>query len=165
MKFCFRVSEKAYEQDGYHMISELFEGLNKAELIRYLGTLKPGTRMHLVVRPRPGFDVTAKRNYFHGPMLDWICQQLHDMGLPNGREALRKELKRKFIGEDEKGNPLSTTTLEHIVEGDPRDPETKYGQFLSEIRMWCIDIFGMEPPRPDDVDLAEEQTSWATPPT
>ena len=50
-----------------------------------------------------------------------------------------------------------------MVEGDDRDPETKYGDLLSDVRNWCRDVLQGEPPRPDQVDLAEELTTCAKP--
>lgn len=158
MKFCFRTKSEA------NTVEESMEGLDIHELVRYLGTLKTGTRMHLIVRPRPGFNVEAKRNYFHGPVLDWIVGRLHELGLPHGREQVRVELVKKFVGVDDEGNALSVAKyIEAMVEGDPRDPETKYGDLISDVRNWCRDVLNGEPPRPDQVDLAEELTTCAKP--
>lgn len=156
MKFCFRRSTG-------DTLEETCEGLDVGELIRYLETIKAGTRMHLIVRPRPGFNVEGKRNYFHGPMLTWICKTLQDSGIPCPREQMREELKKRFVGVDSNGEALSLAdTLEVKTEGDPRDPEAKYGEFLSDVRNWCRDVLGSEPPRPDQVDLDEESTACAT---
>lgn len=161
MKFCFRIPKGISTSDD---LDHGFEGLNIHELLKYLETIKVGTRMHLVVRLRPGFDVEAKRNYFHGPMLTWICDVIKDKGIPCSREGMKEELKRRFIGVDDKGKVRSfADTLEVTVEGDPRDPETKYGEFLSDVRNWCRDVLDGEPPRPDQVDLAEELTTCAKP--
>ena len=120
--------------------------------------------MHMVIRPRPGFDVEGKRNYFHGPMLTWICNRLKDMGIPATREGMKEEFKKKFIGVDDEGKVLSLAdTLEVKTKGDARDPEMKYGEFLSDIRNWCRDVLGGEPPRPNQVDLDEESSECATP--
>ena len=158
MKFCFRINDR--ESDD---LDEIFLGLNKAVLIDYIKTMRAGDRMHLIVRPRPGFDVEAMRNLFHGPWLDWICDRLHEMGLPHGREQVREEIKRRFMGVDDNGKPRSMTELERMTDGDPRDPETKYKTFLNEVKLWCIDIFNCEPPRQDEADLGEERSKCATP--
>jgi hypothetical protein len=164
MKFCFRIGKIKDEETA--TLDEIFEGIRKPELLNYLLTMKAGDRMHLVVRPRPGFDIEAKRNYFHGPMITWIVNQLRDMGLPHGREQVRVELVKKFVGVDDEGKPKSVRLfIEQMVEGDPRDPEMKYGDLLSDVRIWCRDIFGSEPPYPDQVDLGEECRECATPET
>ena len=159
MKFCFRVGKT-------DSIDTAFEGLRTPELLHYLETAGAGTRMHLVVRPRPGFNIEAKRNYFHGPLLDWIVSSLREKGIPATKEAMRKELVKKFVGTDEEGKPLSIATyIEAMVEGDPRDPEEKYGDLLSDVRIWCMDVLQSEPPRPDQVDLGEECDQCAMPET
>jgi hypothetical protein len=156
MKFCFR-------NQHTDSLEESFEGLDVHELLNYLGTLGAGTRMHLIVRPRPGFDVTGKRNYFHGPMLTWICREVEKLGFPCPREQMRDELKKRFVGVDDNGKALSLAdTLEVQTEGDPRDPEAKYSEFLNDVRNWCRDKLGSEPPRPEQVDLGEENTTCAT---
>ena len=158
MKFCFRVGEKA------ETLEEAMKGLDRENILHYLGTLRAGDRMHLIVRPRPGFDVVAKRNYFHGPMLTWICKTIRDTGIPCPREQMRAELVKRFVGVDEDGVALSVAnTLEVKTEGDPRDPETKYGEFISDVRNWCRDVLHSEPPWPDQVDLDEESTTCAKP--
>lgn len=159
MKFCFTNGGK---QDT---LDEALKGLDVEKLLHYLGTVGSGTKMHLVVRPRPGFDVEAYRNYFHGPMLDWILDRVHtQLGIPCSREEMRNEFKKKFIGVDEDGKPLSTAkTLEIKVKGDPRDPVTKYKEFLTDVRQWCIKVFNDEPPWPDECDLDEESGSCAIP--
>jgi hypothetical protein len=135
-------------------------------LLQFLSGIKAGTRMHLVVRLRPGFDVAGKRNYFHGPMLTWILDKIHDMGIPATRQQMKDEFKLKFLGVDDEGKLLSfADTLEVMVEGDARDPEMKWGEFLSNVRNWCRDVLHSEPPRPDQVDLAEELTTCAKPET
>ena len=159
MKFCFRISKMKTDT-----LEDVFEGLRTPELLEYLSSLKAGDRMHLIVRPRPGFDIIAKRNYFHGPMLDWVVKELKDKGIPASREGMRKQFVIMFVGCDEEGKPLSVAKyIEAIVEGDPRDPETKYGDLLSDVRNWCRDVLHSEPPRPDDVDLGEELGQCATP--
>jgi hypothetical protein len=159
MKFCFHNNKTQCDT-----LEEQCVGLAVSELLNYLGTLRAGTRMHLVVRPRPGFNVEGKRNYFHGPMLTWICAEVEKMGIPCPREQMRQNFKKKFVGVDSNGEALSLAdTLEVITEGDSRDPEQKYGEFLSDIRKWCRDVLGSEPPRPDQVDLAEENTACASP--
>ena len=161
MKLCFRIAKGTSISDD---LDAGFEGINRAELLKYLGTLRAGTRMHLIVRPRPGFDVEAMRNYFHGPMLDWIVAEIKDMGIRTSREEMRDELKRTFIGTDKDGKTLSIAgTLEVITDDDVRDPEKKYREFLSDVRLWCIDTLHGEPPLPDEVDLNEEQRSCSTP--
>jgi len=159
MKFCFR---RGQTQD----LNTIFEGVNLGELLKYLESIRVGTRMHLVVRPRPGFDVEAKRNYFHGPMLTWIIDELHSKGIPCSREQMKEEFKKRFIGVDKEGKALSLAdTLEVMVAGDARSPEMKYGEFLSDIRNWCRDVLDGEPPQPDQVDLGEEMNRCATPET
>lgn len=159
MKFCFR---RGQTQD----LQSIFEGLNLDTLFKYLESQKVGTRMHLVVRPRPGFDIEAKRNYFHGPMLDWIVGRLREMGIPAPREQMRDELIRRFVGLDNEGKTLSVAkTIEQKVKGDPRDPEKKYGDLITDVRIWCRDVLNGEPPYPDEVDLDEESESCATPET
>lgn len=158
MKFCFRIGKETDTLD------KALEGIRKEELFQYLGTLKAGDRMHLIVRPRPGFDIIAKRNYFHGPMLDWVVKELQDKGIPASREGMRKQFVIMFVGVDDEGKPLSVAkNIEAMVEGDPRDPETKYGDLLSDVRNWCRDVLNAEPPRPDEVDLGEELGQCATP--
>lgn len=162
MKFCFHIKKNTIRKSA--VFDDLVEGLDIEQLCKYLETLKAGTRMHLIVRPRPGFNVEGKRNYFHGPMLTWICNQIKDKGIPCSREAMKEELKRRFLGVDDDGKVRSfANTLEVRVEGDPRDPEMKYGEFLSDVRDWCRDVLNGEPPRPDQVDLAEELTTCAKP--
>lgn len=161
MKLCFRTTKNYECSDSLYPV---FEGLNIEELLNYLGTLRAGTRMHLIVRPRPGYNVEAMRNYFHGPMLDWIVFKLRGLGIPASREPMRDELKRNFIGVDDDGKTLSIAdTLEVMTKGDTRDPEKKYKEFLDDVRLWCIDTLGDEPPQPDEVDLAEEQETCSTP--
>lgn len=160
MKFCFRIAKGTSESDD---LDTVLEGLRKTELLQYLGTLKAGDRMHLIVRPRPGFDIIAKRNYFHGPLIDWVVKELQDKGIPASREGIRKSFVIMFVGVEEDGKPKSVAKyIEAMVEGDPRDPETKYGDLLSDVRNWCRDKLDSEPPRPDQVDLAEEQGQCAT---
>jgi hypothetical protein len=159
MKFCFRTTDCHESTDN---LGFAFGGLDIHELLNYLGTLKAGSRMHLIVRLRPGFDVEGKRNYFHGPMLTWICNTIKDKGIPCPREQMREELKKRFVGVDSNGEALSLAdTLEVKTDGDPRDPEAKYGEFLSDVRNWCRDVLGSEPPRPDQVDLDEESNVCA----
>lgn len=152
MKFCFTNNLKL------DSLEIALKGLDTAKLLHYLGTLRPGTKMHLIVRPRPGFNVEGMRNYFHGPMLDWVLDRIHNqLGIPCSRVEIRDEFKKKFIGVNEEGKPLSIAkTLEIKVEGDPRDPETKYKEFLTDVRQWCIEVFNDEPPWPDECDLNEE---------
>jgi hypothetical protein len=161
MKFCFRIGNTDAQT-----VEAICEGLNIDEARRYLATQKKGTRMHLVIRPRPGFDVEAKRNYFHGPMLTWICKEVHKIGIPASREQMKEEFKKRFIlgGIDKDGKVKSLAdTLEVMVEGDMRSPEQKYGEFLTDIRHWCMDVLGSEPPQPDQVDCGEEINECATP--
>jgi len=158
MKFCFRRAKKL------RSFKELFDGLDIEAVLAYLETIKPDTRMHMVIRPRPGFDVEAKRNYFHGPMLTWIINELHDKGIPCSREAMKEEFKKRFLGVDKDGKVVSfADTLEVMVKGDARCPEQKWGEFLTDVRNWCRDVLDGEPPQPDQVDLGEEQESCATP--
>ena len=157
MKFCFRLKK------GKDTLEDTLEGIDIPQLYDYLQSLRSGTRMHLIVRPRPGFDVEGMRNYFHGPMLDWICKEVKEMGIRTSREEMRDELKRRFIGVDDDGKTLSIAdTLEVKTKGDTRDPEQKYKEFLNDVRLWCIDTLGSEPPPPDEVDLDEESESCAT---
>lgn len=155
MKFCFRVGKCKKIEHLLALFDDVFEGINKEELNHFLRSQRSGSQMHLIIRPRPGFNVEAKRNYFHGPVLSWICRTLQDRGIPAAREPMREELKRMFIGEDEQGRPLSARTLEIKTEGDPRDPETKYGDFLRDVKLWCIDNLGSAPPPPDTVDYED----------
>ncbi len=159
MKFCFRRGPTQSES-----VEAICEGLNIPEVVKYLNSIKEGTRMHLVLRPRPGFDVEAKRNYFHGPVLTWVIDELHDKGIPCSREQMKEEFKKRFIGVDEDGKVRSLAdTLEVMVEGDARSPEMKYGEFLSDIRRWCRDVLDSEPPQPDQTDCGEESDSSAIP--
>jgi len=64
-KYCFHVGDT-------DSLETALAGLNVADLLFYLGTMGPGTKMHLVVRPRPEFDFYAMNRYFHGPLLDWV---------------------------------------------------------------------------------------------
>jgi hypothetical protein len=163
MKFCFRTTDNYECSDGLYPI---FDGLDIEQLLTYLNSIKPGTRMHLIVRVRPGFNVQGMRNYFHGPELTWICKEVEKLGIPCPREQMREQFKKRFVGVDDNGKALSLAdTLEVKTVGDPRDPEQKYGEFLSDIRNWCRDVLGSEPPRPDQVDLDEESTVCATPET
>ncbi len=161
MKFCFRRGKTDSQN-----VEAICPGLNIPMIIQYLESIPEGTRMHLVLRPRPGFNVVGKRNYFHGPMLTWICNELQKMGIPASREQMKEEFKKRFIGVDKDGKALSLAdTLEVMVEGDARSPEMKYGEFLSDIRRWCMDVIGSEPPQPDQVDCGEEIDEWASPET
>jgi hypothetical protein len=97
-------------------------------------------------------------------MLTWVIGELHKMGIPASREQMKEEFKKRFIGVDKDGKALSLAdTLEIMVEGDARSPEMKYGEFLSDIRRWCMDVIGSEPPQPDQVDCGEESEECATP--
>ena len=75
MKFCFRLKK------GKDTLEDTLEGIDIPQLYDYLQSLRSGTRMHLIVRPLPGFDVEGMRNYFHGPMLDSICNAIKSMFL------------------------------------------------------------------------------------
>ena len=158
MKFCFRRGDK---KD----IKTVFEGLDWDAMYKYLDNVKEGTRMHLVVRPRPGFDVEAKRNYFHGPMLTWIIGEFHKIGIPVSREQMKDEFKARFLGLDVITNKVKSfaDTLEVMTKGDARCPEEKWGEFLSDVRNWCRDVLDGEPPQPDQSDLGEEQDKCAQP--
>lgn len=159
MKFCFRRGKITNDT-----LAEVLEGLDTLTLMDYLASVKDGTRMHLIVRPRPGFNVQAMRNFFHGPMLTWICDEVHKMGIPASREQMKEEFKRRFLGLDDNGKVVSfADTLEVMVEGDARCPEIKWGEFLSDVRRWCIDVIGSEPPQPDQSDCGEEMSECAKP--
>lgn len=161
MKFCFRVAKGASTSDD---LDTVLEGLDMPTMLQYLASVKEGTRMHLIVRPRPGFNVEGKRNYFHGPMLTWICKEVEKKGIPCPREPMKIELKKRFIGVDKDGKVLSLAdTLEVMVDGDLRSPEQKYGEFLGDVRWWCVDTLGSEPPQPDQVDCGEEMGECAKP--
>jgi hypothetical protein len=75
---------------------------------------------------------------------------------------MKDEFKKKFLGLDDDGKLRSfADTLEVKVEGDARDPEMKWVEFLDDVRNWCRDVLGSEPPRPDQTDLDEESTTCA----
>jgi len=157
MKFCFHTGPT-------DSLETAMGGLNVAELLRYLGDQRAGTKMHLIVRPRPEYDFAAMNRWFHGPLLDWVVGWHKKQGIPAYREQWKAKFKVLFIGPTPDGKvPSLSTSLNVQTEEDPRTPREKWIAFTAEINTFCIREFGEAPPDADERDLGEERNTWPLP--
>lgn len=119
---------------------------NRDRFTELIHTSKDGD-YEIIFRKKVNWDVEQMRNYFHGPVLDFIQEQFKKARRTYGKKKIKEMLKEEF------------GSREHIKVGKKRIWDVKstgdythseYYKFLSDLNTWCIDCFECELPNKDE---------------
>ncbi len=137
---------------------DCFGELDTARLATYIGSIKDGKKMELIIREKIDWNADQMKKYFEGPVVDFFVERYRDEGVAFGKGDVREGLLGRFLGWTEANefgqkHALSRTTLDAPKDG--KCPRTRWIEFLRDINAYCMDRFHCELPSANNVDIGD----------
>lgn len=109
----------------------------------------PDGEYEMILRKKIRWDVKQMRNYFHGPVRDFILAELRKEPFITTKTRLKEDLKTMYGPETER---MSIGGLIREPKSTSEYTFDEYTSFLNRINEWCIERLGRELPTAEEVE-------------
>lgn len=108
-------------------------------------TMREYGGFEIIIRKPIEWNVEQMRKFLHGPVLDFLRNQLRELGIVFTKDEAKVWVKEQFLDKEEKNGISflkSTASLDRA----------SYIRLLKDINEFCQDRFGCGLPEPDKID-------------